>query len=70
MKDSHAIAEDVLRLKSDEGLRRKIAKGGYSTFKYYCSPSALGKELRHILFQNQQLLSGKEEEVIKQRNLI
>ena len=68
MEDPHAIAEAILRLKTEEGLQKKIAKGGYSTFKYYCSPSALGKELRHILFQNQQLLSGKEEDVIKQRN--
>ena len=40
MEDPHAIAEAILRLKTDDGLQKKIAEGGYATFKSYCSPVA------------------------------
>ncbi len=52
MKDPHSIAEAILRLKSDEELRTKIAEGAYITYKTYCSPSVLGRELKRKLLQN------------------
>ncbi len=50
----HAIAEAVLALKKDERLCRNIAEGGYATYKRFCSPSALGRELKSLLIRESE----------------
>jgi glycosyltransferase involved in cell wall biosynthesis len=52
MANPHAIAEAILRLKTDERLRTKIAAGAYKTYKTYFSPSALGKQLNLALLES------------------
>jgi hypothetical protein len=49
-------------LKNDEDLRIKIAEGAYDTYKSYCSPSALGRELRHKLQLNDISSSWQKED--------
>jgi glycosyltransferase involved in cell wall biosynthesis len=47
--DSTALAEAILRLARDDGLRRRIARAGHKTFADRASPTPLGRELRAIL---------------------
>lgn len=44
-----ALAEAILKLRSDENLRRRIADNGYRLFKEKLNPQAIGKEVKDIL---------------------
>jgi len=46
MADAGALAEGILELKTNEGLRERIADGGYKTFMEKCTIGAIGAELK------------------------
>jgi glycosyltransferase involved in cell wall biosynthesis len=54
MGDGRALAESILLLKKNPGLRARIAGNGYMTFKEKFSPEAIGRELK----RNLQALGG------------
>jgi len=49
MASEYTLADAILELKEDEGLREKIAKRGYRTFINRCAPSIIGKETVRII---------------------
>jgi glycosyltransferase involved in cell wall biosynthesis len=51
MANPKAIADAVLALKEDKGLREKIAENGYRLFKERLGPKAIGKQLKSTLME-------------------
>ena len=49
--DEHSLAQSVLLLMKDSKLRKKIANGGYRTFKKNCSVEVIGKITKKILLE-------------------
>ncbi len=49
MASAEAIAESILRLKNDEGLRGRIAENGYRLFNQRFTPARIGGEVRDAL---------------------
>lgn len=49
MANPKAIAESIMVLKDDEGLRKKIATNGYNLFQEKFTPKVIGKELKKYL---------------------
>ena len=56
MSDPRAIAEAVLVLKDDEGLRKRLALNGYRLFKERFSTEALGRLLKGLV---REVLEGR-----------
>lgn len=46
MSNPQALAEAILTLKNDDGLRRKIAQNGYNLYKQRLTPQVIGRELK------------------------
>ena len=49
MADAGALAEGILELKLNEGLRERIAVDGYKTFMEKCNIDAIGAELKKAI---------------------
>lgn len=49
MANPSAIAESIIQLKKEAGLRNKISKHGYELFKAKCTPRIIGQELLNCL---------------------
>jgi len=47
--NADALADAILELKVNDKLRIKIADGGYRTFREYCTPKIIGKEIKKIV---------------------
>lgn len=47
--DPESLAEGIIKLKNDPGLRQKIADNGHNKFSKFASTKVLGEELRKIL---------------------
>lgn len=51
MANAKALADAILTLKNDDGLRRKIAQNGYNLYKEKLTPQVIGKELKADLIE-------------------
>ncbi|MFC1852171.1 glycosyltransferase [candidate division CSSED10-310 bacterium] len=49
MSNHLALAQAIKTLINDVEQQQKIASGGYDTYQKYCSPAALGKEMKAIV---------------------
>ena len=49
MADAAALAEGILELKANEGLREQIAVGGYKAYMEKCNIDAISVELKKAM---------------------
>jgi glycosyltransferase involved in cell wall biosynthesis len=47
--DASSLADSILELRDDEGLREKIAENGYGTFRKRCTPKVIGAEIKSTM---------------------
>jgi glycosyltransferase involved in cell wall biosynthesis len=49
MANADALADAILELKEDDGMREQIAEGAYKIFSNQCTPHAIAKDIKKIM---------------------